>query len=101
MSLRTIAVAAFAALALSSILSSPAEARQLYWTGQGYATTSGECQANASYSGEAGARNSCINDYGIQPQICDAAPIVSVQNISLTPWGPNYTCEVRVYIYVP
>ena len=98
---KTLATALLLSVTASALFAPTAQARQLYWTGQGSGQTVGQCQANAAYDGAAGARQSCINDYGISAETCYSAPIVNTQNMGVSAWGNSLFCQVRVFIYVP
>lgn len=85
----------------SLMLSVATEARTLYWTGYG-ATPHAAVQ-----DGSAGARRSCIQDYGIQPGVCWNAPIIQIDDYGVNLVGydyygnPVYQFMRRVYIAVP
>lgn len=96
------------ALFVSAIaMTSQSQARQIYWTGRANVTQDNynnagvECQEAAYWRGDAGARQSCIRDFRIQPSVCNSAPVVNTEYSPLN-WNYNQVaCSVRVYIQVP
>lgn len=94
-------------IALSSVISTAAQARQFYWTGQSAVSVNSsysplqDCQNAAYYQADEGVRNSCVRDYGLRYHVCQNAPVVNVQYIGATQSYGYVTCSVRVFIQVP
>lgn len=96
------------AAGLVTVAAATAQARTLYWTGNASVNNyysynpTYDCKAVAAADGEYGARQSCKNDYYINPSVCDSAPIQRTEDLGA--WNDGYgntSCQMRVFITVP
>lgn len=104
MTVKAIASALITAAGLMTFASA-AQARSIYWTGYQKTMaceTEWSCRAQAAQYAEAGARQSCMDDFGIAYNTCMYAPISRTENLGMAydSEGGEY-CQMRVYIEVP
>lgn len=87
-----------------TLLTSIAEARQIYWTGHGDASVYDHrdpiqaCENTAYYDADAGVRESCVRDFGYHPRTCQRARVSNVQYLGSRHHRGYVTCSVRVYL---
>ena len=90
-----------AALLASILVAGQAQARNIFWTGQGSGVSEYDCQRDAIGNGLPLIRQDCVRNKGYTYDTCEYAPFAGTQLVSQSYYNGQYSCQYRVFISVP